>query len=336
MLMDFSFYAIKETFLSSFNAYQEYFFFMLKNPSFKNPFYIILSVYLLTFLLEVFLPKKENYPLLKRKGFKTDLIYLVFIDFGLSVIGFYAITKVVEYLFVSLIGYFGFTLPLVDVTSIPFFFQILLFLILVDFVQFIAHYLLHRFDFLWKFHKIHHAQEQLGFASTRHFHWFEYVVFKPLLFIPFSMLGYGAQEYVIYYLWFGYFFAFLSHCNIKVNWGILNYILINPDTHYWHHAKNTPGRFGVNFASVFNFWDLMFNTFYLPKNHKEKPQLGVHEQKEIPGNFLGQMAHPFKSVIKASKFKNQEIKPGKTFSQSNAISSETGEKMPKEWKKKRR
>jgi sterol desaturase/sphingolipid hydroxylase (fatty acid hydroxylase superfamily) len=338
--MDISIQALTEAFSSSFSVYLDYFFYMLKNPSFKNPFYIILTIYILTFLLEVFLPKKEQYPLVGRKGFKLDLLYLVFIDFVLSAVGFYAITSVVEYIFQFGMGKIGVTLPLWNLAEVHFLLQILIFLVLVDFVQFIGHVLLHRLDFFWEFHKIHHAQEQLGFASTRHFHWFEYLIFKPLLYIPFGFLGYGAQDYVIYYLWFGYFFTFFSHCNVKLNWGFLNYVFINPDTHYWHHSKNAPGRFGVNFASVLPIWDVLFGTFYLPEDHKLKPELGVHDQKEMPETFMGQMIHPFKKVLGFNKTK--AINQHQGFDWNAAIMKQQiketelpSEKKVKQWKKKK-
>jgi sterol desaturase/sphingolipid hydroxylase (fatty acid hydroxylase superfamily) len=337
--MDISFATVKESFSQNFNLYLEYFFHMIKTPSFTNPFYALLTIYILTFLLEAILPKKENYPLTGRKGFKLDLMYIVFIDFMLAAIGFYAVTSVIEYIFVALMAKAGITLPLLDVNVMPIALQFLFFLLVVDFVQFLGHFILHRFDFLWEFHKIHHAQEQLGFASTRHFHWFEYVVFKPLLYIPFGLLGYGAKEYVIYYLWFGYFFTFFSHCNVKVNWGFFNYVFINPDTHYWHHSKNSPGRFGVNFASVLPIWDLLFGTFYLPKDQKLKPQLGVHGQKEMPETFIGQMIYPFKAVLKPKKYKHQGIEAMPQVSVNTIIANSAEaspvEKKAKQWKRKK-
>lgn len=299
--MNFSLTGLKQTFANSFSGYLDYFIHQVQNPAWDNPIYIILFIYFLTFSLEVILPKKEKFPLTERKGFKLDLMYLVFIDFVLSAIGFYAVTATFEYVFLGAMGKFGITAPIVNIDVLPVVAQFILFFIIVDFVQFAGHYFMHRSNFFWEFHKIHHAQEHLGFASTRHFHWMEYLVLKPALWIPFGLLGYSAKYYVVFYLWIGYFFVFLSHCNIKFNWGVFKYIFINPDTHYWHHAKNVPNRYGVNFASVLNIWDFIFGTFYLPKDARLKPKLGVDDQREIPETFWGQMIHPFKQVMKKRK-----------------------------------
>ncbi|MDX1652012.1 MAG: sterol desaturase family protein [Brumimicrobium sp.] len=286
-----------EIFKNNFNAYKEYFFQEIANPAWNNPFYIIPAICLLTFLLELVLPKKMNYKPLKRKGFLLDLFYVIFFDYLIMLFGFYAFTATVEYFFNLGLSAVGVESAVIfDVERLPVILQFLLLFLLLDFFQWLGHYLLHRSDFLWQFHKIHHAQEELGFASTRHFHWFEYFVFKPLLFIPFMLFNYSAMEYVTYYLIIAWTFTFFSHCNVRVNWKWVNYVFITPETHYWHHAKKTPGRFGVNFASTLTLWDHIFGFFHYPQDESE-PELGVEDQHTIPKSFFGQMIHPFRTIF---------------------------------------
>lgn len=293
-----------EVFLSSFETYKAYFKYQLHHFSWDNPFFIIPTICLLTFLLELFLPKKLNYGVTTRKGFFLDLFYVIFFDFLILLIGFYAVTSTVEYLFKQLLHLVGIDNYIIwDMKEVPFVFQFIVLFLLLDLLQFFGHHLLHRFDFLWKFHKIHHAQEELGFASTRHFHWVEYLVFKPLLFMPFMMLNFSTTEFIAIYLWIGYGFTFFSHCNVRVKWNWLNYILITPETHFWHHAKNLPSnqRYGVNFASTTTIWDHLFGFFYLPKDTELVPILGIEDQKKIPKTFIGQMIHPFRELFKKEK-----------------------------------
>lgn len=297
--------SIFEVFSESFQQYKEYFRYMLVNPSLTNPLYIVLIVCLLTFAMELVLPRKMNYDPIKRKGFKQDIFYVIFIDYLLLLFGFYAITAVVEYLFRGALGLFGIeNLIIFDINQFSGIIQFLIIFISLDFMQWLGHFLLHRSDFLWKFHKIHHAQEELGFASTRHFHWMEYIVFKPLLFIPFSLMNLTSTEFVTYYLWVGLTFTFFSHTNVKVKFKPFNYIFISPETHYWHHAKNIPGRFGVNFASTLTLWDHIFGFFYYPKDETLIPELGVDDQKKIPTTFMGQMIYPFQEAFGKKKKSN--------------------------------
>lgn len=287
-----------EAFSKAFSEYWDYTAAAFSNPSFYHPLVYLFFVYIATFFLELILPKRLQYSAVSRKGFGTDLLYLLFMDFLLMVVGLYAATSTLEFFTKKLFASMGMHLPLIDLhNSLSGPLRFLVFFIIIDFLQWFAHFLLHRVNFLWQFHKIHHAQETLGFASTRHFHWGEYLVLKPAFWIPLGMLGFQPVEYVINYLWIAYFLTFLSHCNIKINWGILNYIFITPETHYWHHSRNIPRRFGVNYASSLVIWDLLFGSFYNPKD--KKPILGIPDS-DVPDTFIGQQIYPFKNLFRKS------------------------------------
>jgi sterol desaturase/sphingolipid hydroxylase (fatty acid hydroxylase superfamily) len=289
-----------EIFQQNFELYKAYFYFQLAHPTWDNPFYIIPAICLIAFTIELVFPKKMDYQVIGRKGFFQDLIYVIFYDYLLLLIGLYAFTSTVEYLFKNFLGVFGIENYIIwDIKAYAFWLQFLIVFLIMDFLQWFGHYLLHRVDFLWKFHKIHHAQEQLGFASTRHFHWFEYFVFKPLLFVPFMCINFSVTEFIGVYLWVGYGFTFFSHCNVRMPWKWLNLTFITPRTHFWHHAKNTPKDkpYGVNFASTTTIWDHIFGFYYLPKDEKIKPILGVEDQKRMPKSFIGQMIAPFRDLF---------------------------------------
>ncbi|MFN3918376.1 MAG: sterol desaturase family protein [Flavobacteriales bacterium] len=291
--------SVSGVFKNNFELFKAYFNYQIQHPSWDNPYYIIPTICLIAFALELTLPRKLSYHPIKRKGFLLDLFYVIFFDYLILLFGFYAFTETFEYFFKRLLLSFGIENYIItDLKRIPFLLQFVTVFILLDFLQWLGHYLLHRINFLWQFHKIHHAQQELGFASTRHFHWVEYFVFKPLLYLPFMMLNFSVNEFIAYYLWIGYGFTFFSHCNVKVNWKWLNYSLITPETHFWHHAKNIPAgkSFGINFASTTTLWDHLFGFFYLPEDDKQ-PLLGVEDQRKIPNTFIGQMIYPFKAVL---------------------------------------
>ena len=243
------------------------------------------------------------------RSFKSQRIlarYLLcfFNDVLVYIIGLFAICAVTELLFLKVVGLFGFhSLKVCDTTHWNPFLQIAIMFVIQDFCEYVAHYLLHRSDFLWTFHKIHHAQETLGAGSTRHFHFVEMFVFKPIIYIPFAMIGYSATDYFLFQITVQNVWGFFTHMNIKVKWGVLNYIINTPETHSWHHAKNIPRHYGVNYASILSVWDIMFGSFYLPKN--DEPVLGVPDQKEIPTTFVKQLMYPFKQII-SGKYKTTQ------------------------------
>jgi sterol desaturase/sphingolipid hydroxylase (fatty acid hydroxylase superfamily) len=292
-----------ETVSQSFDMYWTYFTHSFKDPDVHNPLIYLFLVYAITFSIEQLAPKRLNYPVIGRKGFWTDLLYLVFIDFAIQAIGLYAVATAVEFLVLKLFLSAGIETPLFNLhDALPPYLRFVVFFVVIDFLQWGAHFLLHRSNFLWQFHKIHHAQEQLGFASTRHFHFGEYLVLKPAFWIPFALCGFKTADYVIWYVWIAYMLTFLSHCNIKVNWGFLKYIFITPETHYWHHSRNIPGKYGVNYASSLAIWDLLFRSFYNPKD--KEPVLGIPDN-DVPDSFWGQIAYPFKAIFRMKQSPKQ-------------------------------
>ena len=276
--------------------------FQLKHPSFTNVYYCVLIAYLFCFTLEVVLPKQRKHGLLSRKGFWLDTFYVFFNDVIVYVIGLFGLCAVTELIFLKILGLFGVhTLKFADITNWNPILQVGILFVIQDFCEFWAHYFLHRFDILWAFHKIHHAQETLGAGSTRRFHFVEMFIFKPIIYIPFAMIGYSATDYFLFQITVQNVWGFFTHTNIKVKWGFLNYIINTPETHSWHHAKNIPRHYGVNYASILNVWDLLFGYYYVPKD--KTPLLGLPDQKEIPITFLGQIIYPFK-VIYSGKYKS--------------------------------
>ena len=276
--------------------------FQLKHPSFTNVYYCVLIAYLFCFTLEVVLPKQRKHGLLSRKGFWLDTFYVFFNDVIVYVIGLFGLCAVTELIFLKILGLFGVhTLKFADITNWNPILQVGILFVIQDFCEFWAHYFLHRFDILWAFHKIHHAQETLGAGSTRRFHFVEMFIFKPIIYIPFAMIGYSATDYFLFQITVQNVWGFFTHTNIKVKWGFLNYIINTPETHSWHHAKNIPRHYGVNYASILNVWDLLFGYYYVPKD--KTPLLGLPDQKEIPITFLGQIIYPFKAIY-SGKYKS--------------------------------
>lgn len=311
---------LKQIFLHGFEEYWNYMIQSFQNPNLYNPLIYLVLVFAVTFLSELLLPKLLPYPTIKRKGFWQDFIYVIFMDYLIEVIGIYALACCIEYITLGLFHKLHIQTPLANLNTLPTPLRFIVFFLLIDFLQWLAHFGLHRSNFFWQFHKIHHAQETLGFASTRHFHFGEYLLLKPATWIPFALCGFKVGNYVIWYLWIGYFLTFLSHCNINIKWGFLKYIFITPETHFWHHSKNIPGKYGVNYASSLVIWDLLFGHFYNPKD--KKPILGIPEN-DIPYGIVGQMTYPFKSLFNLKPDVDQNKDYLNTIKNQNSISDKS-------------
>lgn len=280
-----------ELFTSSFSDYWNYLVTEITHPSWRSYFYGLILVSLVFWGLEIVRPWRVKQPRIRR-DFWLDAFYMFFNFFLFSLIGFYAISNVFVHAFNDLLeSAFGITnLVALEVGSWPAWLQLLVLFVLRDFIHWNVHRLLHRSNWLWQFHKVHHSVEQMGFAAHLRFHWMENVVYRVIEYIPLGMIGFGLTDFFAVHmlaLTIGHF----NHANIKVPLGPLKYVLNNPQMHIWHHAKAVPGRYGANFGISLSLWDYLFGTAAIPRDGRDE-ELGFDDMDVFPRRFLTQQVYP--------------------------------------------
>ena len=257
------------------------------SPWYENYFYILIVVSAFFFALEWKNPWRVEQPKF-RLDFWLDFFYMFFNFFIFSLIGYNAVSNVVVELFKNgLHELFGIrNLVAINVQQLPVWSHLLLLFVVRDFVQWNTHRLLHRVNFLWKFHRVHHSVKQMGFAAHLRYHWLENVFYDVLQYIPLAMLGIGLQDLFVVYV-FTFMVGHFNHSNININIGVLKYILNNPQLHIWHHAKHSPNRYGQNFALTLSLWDYLFGTIYQPHDGRDI-ELGFDGDEAFPATFAEQ------------------------------------------------
>ncbi len=63
------------------------------------------------------------------------------------------------------------------------------------------------------------------------------------------------------------FMAILVHANLDWDWGPLRGIVVSPRFHRWHHTTEEGAR-DKNFAGLLPFWDVLFGTYYMPRDRR--------------------------------------------------------------------
>ena len=127
-----------------------------------------------------------------------------------------------------------------------------------DFCGYWVHRLQHASPFVWAFHSVHHAQEQLNFATTTRFHPVDHFISDTLRFVPQMMLGASPMSWLPLYLIME-FLANIQHSRIKWRFGPLSRILVTPRFHSFHHSAD-PRHYNKNFGGLLSIWDHMFGT----------------------------------------------------------------------------
>ena len=260
-------------------------------PWFQNYFWGVIIISLLVWGLEIAFPWRKHQAII-RKDFWLDVFYMFFnfFAFSIAISGFYALLTV----FFNDLNIPLTQLSLIDLASLPQWAQLLLFFVVLDFVQWLTHILLHKYPFLWQFHKVHHSVKEMGFAAHMRYHWMENILYKPLKTFAVMILGgfEPQQAFVVHFM--SITIGHLNHANIKLTWGIFKYFFNNPVMHLYHHAKTIPtGKVGVNFAISLSLWDYLFRTSYIPEDSGKVP-LGFPEDETFPKSFVKQQLHGFK------------------------------------------
>lgn len=263
---------------------------MFEVPWYMNYFWGLILISVLVWGLEVLFPWRKNQSVI-RKDFWLDVFYMFFNFFVFSIVisGFY---RVISLGFESLGGHSK-SLAIVDIRAWPMVFQLLVFFVILDFVQWFTHVLLHKYPALWRFHQVHHSVKEMGFAAHMRYHWMENVLYKPLKTFGVMILGgfEPEQAYLVHFAAIA--IGHLNHANIKLTWGPLKYVLNNPVMHLYHHAYTLPkGSYGINFGISLSVWDYIFGTNYIPEDSGTIP-LGFPGDENFPKDFVGQNLYGF-------------------------------------------
>ncbi|GHC47319.1 sterol desaturase family protein [Ulvibacter litoralis] len=287
-----------DIFRTSHSGYWNYLVSEVTSFHWENYFYGLIIVSLVVWGLELLFPWRKNQKVF-RKDFWLDTFYMFFNFFLLNLIVLIFLSNTAEALFndvLSLVNLNVSDFELIDINALPYGLGLLVFFLVSDFVQWNTHRLLHRFPFLWNFHKVHHSVKEMGFAAHLRYHWMEPIVYKSLLYIPIAIIGgFNAEDVAIVHF-FALTVGHLNHANLGWDYGVLRYVLNNPKMHIWHHAKELPEhtKYGVNYGISLSIWDYLFKTDHVPYNGRDI-ELGFENDETFPHDFIHQELYPLKT-----------------------------------------
>lgn len=216
-----------DIFINGYKGYAGYLWHEITHPSIKNYFYWLIAVSLFFFILEVVVPWRKKQAVL-RKDFWLDGFYMFFNFFLFSLIIYNAASDVIVNLFNDgIMALSGLNLQAMNpMNSWPIWAILLTGFVIRDFVQWWVHRLLHRSDWLWKFHQVHHSVEEMGFAAHLRYHWMENVVYRTLEYIPLALLGIGLHDFFIIHI-FTLAWGHYNHSNISISHRLTGGIFIS-------------------------------------------------------------------------------------------------------------
>jgi sterol desaturase/sphingolipid hydroxylase (fatty acid hydroxylase superfamily) len=124
----------------------------------------------------------------------------------------------------------------------------------MDAMNWAAHVANHRSAPLWRFHALHHSQEDMSVLTTFRTHPLSHASYVVAL-IPALLLQASGAVPAAAVIAYGCFVT-LPHANLRWTFGPLRQIVVSPAYHRLHHARGpVAGRSAVNFGFVLVCWD---------------------------------------------------------------------------------
>jgi len=173
--------------------------------------------------------------------------------------------------------------------QLPLWAQAILFLVLSDFMLYWSHRIFHDGGF-WKYHAVHHSSEEIEWISAARFHPVNLLLGTIAVDVILLMAGISPNAMVLVSP-FNTFHSAFVHANLNWTLGPFKYVLASPVFHRWHHTAADDGG-NTNFAGTFPIWDVLFGTFRMPEGRL--PDNYGKDEAEMPGEFIGQVAFPFR------------------------------------------
>jgi ornithine lipid hydroxylase len=173
-------------------------------------------------------------------------------------------------------------------------FQVSLALIVADFGLYWAHRLAHQWWPAWCWHAVHHSVTKLWFVNTGRFHLLD-SLWKSAFALSLALLVGAPKNIVMWVLVITPFIGFLTHCNVDMRCGLLNWLFNTPQLHRWHHSQ-VPEEGNRNYGENLIIWDIVFGTRFLPADRKPPVDIGCADP--VPKQFLGQIAYPIMAWLK--------------------------------------
>ena len=141
----------------------------------------------------------------------------------------------------------------------------LVYLVVLDFVNYWIHRAQHQWSWWWALHAVHHSQRVMTFWSDSRNHLLDDVVVAFVGVILAQMIGVPPSQFVLLVV-LTQLAQSLQHANLRWSWGPLEWLWVSPRFHRFHHSMGAGHEFspgvlgGHNFGVLLPWWDVLFGT----------------------------------------------------------------------------
>lgn len=176
-------------------------------------------------------------------------------------------------------------------------------MLLLDLIgAYLPHWVEHRVPLLWRFHLVHHTDQEVDTTTANRHHPGESVI--RFAFTTLGVLIIGAPMWLVFlYQSMSVVLSQFNHANINIPLALdkaLRTVIVTPNMHRVHHHYKLPYT-DTNFGNIFSFWDRLFGTYAVVDNRKLKYGVDTFMAPEEHQNISTMLQIPFMEYRKASE-----------------------------------
>ncbi len=213
----------------------------------------------------------------------------------------FILVKTSDYVTINKIG-------LLHLVEMPIWVFMILGILLMDLIgAWFIHWLEHKVKWMWKFHLIHHTDQQIDTTSANRHHPGE-SVFR-FVFTIMAVIIIGAPMWMVFmYQTLSVVFTQFNHSNIRMpKWldNTLGLVFCTPDIHRIHHHYRQPFT-DTNYGNIFSIWDRMFGTFVIVDNSRLVYGVDTHMDAKEVTNITTILKMPFMPYRESINYDKEE------------------------------
>jgi len=167
---------------------------------------------------------------------------------------------------------------LFNLIDVPIGLAVLASVVIMDFVIYLQHVMVHAVPVLWRLHRVHHADLDFDVTTGARFHTLEIILSMLIKFATILLLGPSVVAVIIFEVLLNAM-AMFNHGNVglpKTLDNFLRWFVVTPDMHRVHHSiedDETNSNFGFNLS----WWDRLFGTYRdQPRAGHTGMTIGIH------------------------------------------------------------
>jgi sterol desaturase/sphingolipid hydroxylase (fatty acid hydroxylase superfamily) len=187
-------------------------------------------------------------------------------------------------------------------STVPRWAAIAVIFIAMDGLNWLAHLANHRIRVLWRFHELHHSQEDMSVLTVFRTHPLIHVSYLIALLPGIILLANGALTTTLLVV-YGAVVAF-AHSNTNLGFGPVGRVFVSPNYHRIHHKLDGPQDVNLGFALT--IWDQFYHRAVFPTEETIRTDTGlpgrpliVEQASERPRHlsvFAAQLIAPFRPL----------------------------------------